>query len=77
MSQDLEDKRPPPENKLEYTPEDRWPLPENKLEYTPWRFQDSNLLDDLLDNERGRDEAFDLLDDERGRDEAFESLNFL
>ena len=42
MSQDLEDKRP---------------LPENKLEYTPWRFQDSNLLNDLLDDERGGDEA--------------------
>lgn len=49
MSQDLEDKRPPLEN---------------KLEYTPWRFQDKNLLDDLLD-------------DERGGDEALESLNFL
>ena len=62
MSQDLEDK---------------WLPPENKLEYTPWRFQDSNLLDDLLDDEGGGDKVFDLLDDERGRDEAFESLNFL
>ena len=64
MSQDLEDERLPPENKLEYIPEDKRPLPENKLEYTPWKFQDNNLLDDLLDNEIGRDEVF-------------ESLNFL
>ena len=58
----VEDKRPPPENKLEYTPEDKRPPPENKLEYTPWIFQDKNLLDDLLDNERGGNKAFESLD---------------